>query len=227
VPFAGALVTAALWISTPAPVAGFAGERGSGDGPDPAFQELKVSTHHTHLTRALAYCAGFPALTDHRNPVNPLILLEDAPWAERIALYDQLTDTGTISAHDADGNPVEPLWTNRNTLDWTYELPTAAAVGCTDTPVDTRTMVYPITQESVPRPIPDETVFDPASGAFTHRFGPWVGRWPTTWRCCGPSPWARPRPSRPAPSTASATRPAPSGPAVATSSGSRRWPPAT
>lgn len=175
-PLAGALVTGALWISTPPPVAAFSGEVGSSDGTNPAFDELQVSTHHTHLTRALAYCAGFPAVTDYRNPVNPLIPPEDAQWAERIALYDQLTDSGTLSARGGG----EPVWTNRNTLDWNYELPPADVVGCSNNLV----MVYPITTPEIWDETflgekfsgEGETFFDPDSGAFTHRFGPWVGQ---------------------------------------------------
>ena len=180
VPFASALLTAALWISASPPAAGYSGEAGSSDGTNPAFDHLQVSTHHTHLTRALAYCAGLPAVTDHRNPVNPLISPEDALLAERIALYDQLTDSGSLSAQGAE----EPMWTNSNTLDWSYELPPADAVGCSKD----LTMVYPITTPEVwdetflGEPVSGEgvpgegdTFFVPGSGAFTHRFGPWVG----------------------------------------------------
>lgn len=154
------------------PAFGYAGEAGSGDGPDAAYQGLVVSTHHTQLTRALAYCAGFPALTDLRNPINPLVSPDDAQWAERIALNDELTDQGTITGQDPDGNPVGPVWSNLNTEDWTYQLPGAQEVGCQDG----QTMVYPITQRLPPGVIPRQPLFDPASGWFTHRFGPWAGQ---------------------------------------------------
>ena len=171
-PIAAALVISAASISAPRLAVGYAGEAGSGDGPDAAYQGLAVSTHHTHLTRALAYCAGFPALTGHRNPINPLVAPDAAQWAERIALNDELTDQGTITGQDANGDPVGPVWTNLNTEDWSYTLPSAAAVGC----ADDLTMVYPITQSNVPPPIPNQAFFDPASGFFTHRFGPWAGQ---------------------------------------------------
>ncbi len=171
-PIAAALLISAVLFSAPRPAVGYAGEAGSGDGPDAAYQGLAVSTHHTHLTRALAYCAGFPALTDHRNPINPLVAPDAAQWAERIALNDELTDQGTITGQDANGNPVGPVWTNLNTEDWSYTLPSAATVGC----ADDLTMVYPITQSNVPPPIPNQAFFDPASGFFTHRFGPWAGQ---------------------------------------------------
>jgi hypothetical protein len=171
-PIAGVLVISAVSIWVPLQVAGYAGEAGSADGPNAAFDRLTVSTHHTHLTRALAYCAGLPALTGHRNPVNPLVAPDDAQLAERIAIYDQLTDVGTLTGQDADGNPVGPAWTNLNSEDWTYTLPTAEAVGCAD---DLK-MVFPITQPPALPPIPNEPFFVPASGAFTHRFGPWVGQ---------------------------------------------------
>lgn len=156
---------------------GYAGEAGSGDGPEAAYAGLAVSTHHTHLTRALAYCAGFPALVDHRNPINPLVAPEAAEWAEKLALWNELTDQGTITGVDADGNPVGPVWTNLNTTDWSYRLPTAAEVGCEGA----EQIVYPIrpgvgallgwTGQQVPA-----NVWDPQSGWFTHRFGPWAGQ---------------------------------------------------
>lgn len=156
---------------------GYAGEAGSGDGPEAAYAGLAVSTHHTHLTRALAYCAGFPALVDQRNPINPLVAPEDAEWAERLALNDELTDQGTITGVDADGNPVGPLWTNVNTTDWSYRLPTPADVGCQGSPE----LVYPVRAvagallgaagQAVPA-----AAWDPQSGWFTHRFGPWAGQ---------------------------------------------------
>lgn len=167
-----AVVIAAVALSAPPPAAGYAGEKGSADGPDAAFEKLVVSTHHTHLTRALAYCAGLPALTDHRNPVNPLVSPDDAQLAERIALYDQLTDVGTLTGRDAEGTPVGPVWTNLSSEDWTYSLPTAEEVGCAE---DLK-MVFPITLPMALPPIPGEPLFVPDSGAFTHRFGPWVGQ---------------------------------------------------
>ncbi len=150
---------------------GYAGEAGSGDGPIPAYQGLAVSTHHTHLTRALAYCAGFPALTDLRNPINPLVPPADAAWAEIIALNDELTDQGTIVGVDANGNPVGPQWSNLNTEDWNYQLPSPSAVGCTDG----LTEVYPILQQQPPVNLPIQPFWVPSSGSFTHRFGPWAG----------------------------------------------------
>lgn len=171
------LLIAAVSMSVPRQAAGFAGEAGAADGPDPAYQELVASTHHTHLTRALAYCAGFPAMADHRNPINPLVSQDDAQWAERIALFDELTDVVTLTGRDAHQNPVGPVWTNLNTEDWAYKLPTAAEAGCDEASA----MVYPITSPitgpgSMPVPGQGQAFFDPASGAFTHRFGPWVGQ---------------------------------------------------
>lgn len=170
-------VAVALAVAGAGEAWGYAGEAGSGDGPEAAYANLAVSTHHTHLTRALAYCAGFPALTDHRNPINPLVAPADAPWAERLALNDELTDQGTITGTDADGNPTGPLWTNVNTTDWSYRLPTPADVGC----AGDRQIVYPVRPvagaalgaagQAVP-----PNVWDPQSGWFTHRFGPWAGQ---------------------------------------------------
>lgn len=165
-----AAVTMALALLAATAAHGYAGEAGSGDGPNAANQGAAVSTHHTHLTRALAYCAGFPGLVDHRNPINPLVGQDEAEWAERIALNDELTDQGTIDGQDAAGKAV--TWTNINTEDWTYQLPSAADVGCDGAPK----RVYPITQKVPPGTIPNQPFFDPSSGWFTHRFGPWAGQ---------------------------------------------------
>jgi hypothetical protein len=156
---------------------GYAGEAGSGDGPDAAYANLAVSTHHTHLTRALAYCAGFPALVDHRNPINPLVSPEEAEWAERLALHDELTDQGTITGVDANGDPTGPLWTNLNTTDWSYRLPTPADAGCEGA----QALVYPVRAVAgaaigATGGQPPAAVWDPQSGWFTHRFGPWAGQ---------------------------------------------------
>lgn len=171
---------AVLGLAAPGGLWGYAGEAGSGDGPVAAYAGLAVSTHHTHLTRALAYCAGFPGLENHRNPINPLVAPGQAQWAERIALNDELTDQGTITGKDADGNPVGPLWTNINTEDWSYQLPSATALGCGEAPE----MVYPILQNEALAGLigkltgsaPPQPFWDPQSGWFTHRFGPWAGQ---------------------------------------------------
>ncbi|HEX4954601.1 MAG TPA: hypothetical protein VF017_14510 [Thermoanaerobaculia bacterium] len=152
----------------PGSVFGYAGEAGSGDGPVPAYQGLAVSTHHTHLTRALAYCAGLPGLLELRNPINPLVPPDAAALAELIALNDELTDQGTITGTDANGNQVGPIWTNVNSTSWTYQLPSAQAVGCSEG----LGMVFPILQPQGG----GGPFWDPASGFFTHRFGPWAGQ---------------------------------------------------
>jgi hypothetical protein len=162
----------AYTVAIPGAVFGYAGEAGSGSGPDAAYQGLAVSTHHTHLTRALAYCAGFPGLVDLRNPINPLVSPGAAEWAERIALNDELTDQGTITGQDANGDPVGPVWTNLNTTDWSYQLPSPQSVGCGAE----LTLVYPMTQQLPPGVAPNQALWDPASGWFTHRFGPWAGQ---------------------------------------------------
>ncbi|MCB1036217.1 MAG: hypothetical protein KDD47_20505 [Acidobacteria bacterium] len=169
-----------ICLALPGAVHGYAGEAGSGNGPAQAYAGLAVSTHHTQLTRALAYCAGFPALSDRRNPINPLVAPEEAQWAEVIALNDELTDQGTITGADADGNPVGPVWTNLNTTDWSYQLPSNAEVGCAEAPA----LVYPILQNQalanlvgqLTGNMPPQPFWDPQSGWFTHRFGPWAGQ---------------------------------------------------
>lgn len=151
---------------------GYAGEPGSGVGLYGSPQaDLKVSTHHTHLTRALAYCAGFDALIDHVNPINPLVNPQSAPLAEQIAIYDELTDQGTLTGQDASGNPV--TWNNFNkTASWVYTLPTNVQVGCAENTV----MAYPVTTSPNPDLLPQESFFDPSQGWFTNRFGPWAAQ---------------------------------------------------
>lgn len=160
----GAALSLALAALSPAALKAYAGEAGSGDGPVAAYQGLAVSTHHTHLTRALAYCAGFPGDLALRNPINPLVDPATALAAERLALNDELTDQGTITGTDANGNPVGPVWSNLNTVDWSYQLPSAASLGCSDS----LTMVYPILQGA--------QAWNPVSGFFTNRFSPWAGQ---------------------------------------------------
>lgn len=153
-------------VFVPGALLAYAGEAGSSGSSGAAA----VSTHHLHLTRALAHCAGMPALTDLRNPMDPLVSPDEARLAEQLALHDELTDQGTITGTGADGTMV--TWSNVDTDDWSYGLPTAADVGC----ADTAKMVYPIlqrlpdTEGAFPQPF-----WDPSSGWFTHRFGPWAG----------------------------------------------------
>lgn len=139
---------------------GYAGEQGTvGTGISPAT----VSTHHLHLTRALAYCAGFSGDTTIENPVNPLITRGKAGEAEIIGIYDELTDQGTIT----DGTTV---WTNITPgTEWTYKDKTAADFNCQVT-----RMVYPLTPETAPPNLPDDSVWNPNVGWFTNRFGPWA-----------------------------------------------------
>jgi hypothetical protein len=168
------IVSLTLAGASPEGLLAYAGEPGSGDGPLPMYQGFAVSTHHTHLTRALAYCAGFPGLVDHRNPINPLVSQQAAQWAERIALNDELTDQGTIGAVDANGNPQGPQWSNLTPSDeWSYEIPGAEDVGCSDQ----LAMVFPILQNpNLQGLAPNQPFWNPQSGFFTHRFGPWSGQ---------------------------------------------------
>jgi len=144
---------------------GYAGEQGTvGANVTPAT----VSTHHLHLTRALAYCAGFDAATTIRNPVDPVISHTDAKEAEIIAIYDELTDQGTIRN---DPETPETKWTNITpTGQWTYQDKTAENLGCTKVPK----MVFPVTAKTAPSKLPDESFWDPKVGWFTNRFGPWA-----------------------------------------------------
>lgn len=73
-----------------------------------------------------------------------------------------------------------PVWTNVNTTDWSYELPTGPDVGCSPS----SQIVYPIPQkaalaalaEGLTGNAPPQPLWDPQSGWFTHRFGPWAGQ---------------------------------------------------
>ncbi|HBL28913.1 MAG TPA: hypothetical protein DD490_18925 [Acidobacteria bacterium] len=161
-----ALIVCAGFLLGEGKAFGYAGEPGAGDGSDPNYQNLTLSTHHTHLTRALAYCAGLPGRLDVRNPVNPLLSQADAQLAETLGLYDELTDQGTIVGADGTG----PVWTNINTTDWTYQLPSPESLGCTAG----ANMVYPVLVGTQPEPLPDDQFFDPTKGWFTNRFGPWA-----------------------------------------------------
>lgn len=166
------LLTGAVFLVNRDVVFGYAGESGSGTGQYPGAQAaLRVSTHHTHLTRALAYCAGFDALIDHVNPINPLVNPQTAPLAEQIALYDELTDQGTLTGQDANGTQV--TWNNFNTTNtWNYVLPTAGDFA--DCAGKGETMIYPVLTSPNPEVFPQSSFFDPASGWFTNRFGPWA-----------------------------------------------------
>jgi hypothetical protein len=149
---------------------GYAGEPGSGTGNDQTLAQLRVSTHHTHLTRALAYCAGFDALLDVVNPVNPLVNPQTAPIAEQLAIYDELTDQGTLKGKDKNGVAVE--WKNWNTTSWSFTMPPSTEMPqCTG---QTLAVVYPIMQPPPNSDLPPESFFNPTNGWFTNRFGPWA-----------------------------------------------------
>lgn len=160
----GVLLAGAVFLAGRGTAFGYAGEAGSGAGPDPGLQQtLRVSTHHTHLTRALAYCAGFDALLEQANPVNPLVNPATAPLAEQIAIYDELTDQGTLTSGSI-------TWNNFNKTDWSYTLPSAEQLGCKPE----ATMIYPVLTSPNPELLPQSSFFDPSSGWFTNRFGPWA-----------------------------------------------------
>ncbi len=143
---------------------GYAGEQGTvGTNVSPAT----VSTHHLHLTRALAYCAGFEANLQIVNPVSPTVITQgDARDAETIAMYDELTDQGTIR----DGTTT---WTNI-TPTWSYVFPPPETADCRA--VAGTTMVYPLLEESPPSGsnLPADSLWNQHEGWFTNRFGPWA-----------------------------------------------------
>lgn len=145
------LSAAAMIATAPAQARAFSEEAGA------TIAGQAVSTHHAHLTRALAACAGLPRST------------AADPWsapaeAERLALYDAASDVGKVGGVSACTAP-------------TYALPSAddarAATGnarCTTG--------LPL---AYPSPSPDPalasvlsgSVWEPAGGCFTARAGPY------------------------------------------------------
>lgn len=140
----------ALLMGAPSESSGYSAEPDTaigaqGDNDDGGLLAGGVSTHHTHLTRALAVCAGF----SHSTQVDPL---DDMREAETIAIFDELTDAGTI--------PLAGGGTVSNCTARPYEPMDKPRLGCPRRSGDALT--WPM-QTSDPGS-------DPASGCFSNRF---------------------------------------------------------
>lgn len=133
---------------------GFGEEPGLGIGAD----QQSSSTHHLHLTRALAVCAGF----SHTVSLDPLVAPRDA---ERIAIFDALTDQEHLRGQDG----------TRYSLCTAvpYELPTnPAALGCP--PESGMVLVMPLVGRAGITALAASRIGWAAErGCFASRYGPY------------------------------------------------------
>lgn len=151
-----------------------------------------ASTHHLHLTRALAVCAGLDYAEGVENPISPTVLpRSQAKDAEILGFNNELTDIGTICMQkdstdaDKDGDKEELLPFAGNTelskcvgpdTTWTNctegSIPAAAIQGDpSKCPAgsDTTAEAFPV----VWNPQAPAGAWNPALGCFSQRFSPW------------------------------------------------------
>jgi hypothetical protein len=156
------LAAAALVLAVAPPARAF------GEEPGAELDGQGISTHHTHLTRALAACAGIPVSGD----------FHAAAVAETIALNDELTDATTIG-------------TVTNCKAAPYTVPTAAGLGCASG--TTEKVVWPLLDSSQQSPWGQSgNAWDPKGGCFSSRFGPYSGlfHFPTDAQLTAMKTWA-------------------------------------
>jgi hypothetical protein len=151
---------------------------------DPSGQ-ANASTHHLHLTRALAACAGFDYAEGVANPISPVLPHSQAKEAEIIAFNDEMTDIGTIcmvkASSDSDdlvpfaGNTdlancvgEDTTWTNC-TAKFSPEAISGDPSQCPKGS-DTTAEVFPVVWTSQSSPA---GAWNPAWGCFSQRFSPW------------------------------------------------------
>jgi hypothetical protein len=153
---AAILVLGAISVILPNRTWGFGEELGLTVGLD----HHRTSTHHLHLTRALAACAGF----SHTEEMDPLIGAQDA---ERIAIFDALADQETFSVSSA----------LRYTICTAppYPLPYgphARGLNCDDATRNDLAMPL-VTGQGITRLAAWKSGWNASDGCFTSRYGPY------------------------------------------------------
>ena len=150
------LALGAIAVLVPNRCSGFGEELGLTIGLDRQW----TSTHHLHLTRALAACAGF----GHTAEMDPLTEAKDA---ERIAIFDALADQETFSVDSA----------LRYTICTAaaYPLPYgphARGLSCDDGTRNLLAMPL-VTGQGITRLVAWKSGWNASDGCFTSRYGPY------------------------------------------------------